>query len=347
MIKSLIKESNVAQVGYRWLKNVSVSLADNQHFTVASMMEGLLSKSSRDPRHISKQNIYSRLGRIVNQLDHRENSLNYPVFFINLDRDAARWQRFDKRAKRLGIPYIRVAAVDALSPSFDFKPYIHLIADTFWGGGTSIKKGTVGCYLSHMNVWKKLCDEKIDQAIVLEDDAYPLCPFPFSIDDFNLPSDYDIVHINFVTGAWLELDMVSPPDQDNLFLIYSHDDLIQKIYAQCGTLKPTGTVSYIISRKGAEKLLEIIYSSKICCGPDWAMVLHSMTPSFKERILDKIPEKDRKGISALEVSDIYLNSYVLMPSLADHRDYGESHIDHNNVAKRIDFSGIDLWRQKL
>ena len=62
--------------------------------------------------------------------------------------------------------------------------------------------GEVGCALSHYSLWKKMIDENIEQALILEDDVVIKNPDFISIID-NIPTDaYDLIYLGRKKNVW-------------------------------------------------------------------------------------------------------------------------------------------------
>uniref|UniRef100_A0A6C0KU45 Glycosyl transferase family 25 domain-containing protein n=1 Tax=viral metagenome TaxID=1070528 RepID=A0A6C0KU45_9ZZZZ len=104
--------------------------------------------------------------------------------------------------------------------------------------------GAVGCYLSHANIWKKMLDEKIDSAIIFEDDVQFNSGFKDRFEKFmkNLPSDGDVFFLDVSVN----------------FKPLKYDDMFDKILGQFW-----GLHAYIMTNKGAQKLLPFVYPIEI------------------------------------------------------------------------------------
>lgn len=83
----------------------------------------------------------------------------------------------DTMLKNLGLPYERIAAVDgskltAAERKADYSP--------FWFGffhGRQISPGELGCALTHRIAYRRIIDEDLDWALILEDDGILLEEF--------------------------------------------------------------------------------------------------------------------------------------------------------------------------
>lgn len=86
------------------------------------------------------------------------------VFVISLARAPERRATISRHLTDLGIEYRLIDAVDGKAMS---SSQITEIVTP----GKEMHPGTVGCYLSHINVYQIIRDENIEVALVLEDDA--------------------------------------------------------------------------------------------------------------------------------------------------------------------------------
>ena len=109
------------------------------------------------------------------------------VYVINLDTRPDRFARVSRTLHMSDlnhVPVTRVSAVDARKPNFDVKKYITPRAlaeleDLALTGKrkfhAQLTRASVGCALSHINVWKEIAEKKDvapdDLFLILEDDA--------------------------------------------------------------------------------------------------------------------------------------------------------------------------------
>jgi hypothetical protein len=88
-----------------------------------------------------------------------------PVFVINLPRATERRAAVERRMQAIGLAYEIVEAVDGrmLSPAE---------LEVLCGPKRPFSPGEVGCYLSHMKVYRLIVERGVPVAAVLEDDAH-------------------------------------------------------------------------------------------------------------------------------------------------------------------------------
>jgi len=128
------------------------------------------------------------------------------VFLLNLERRKDRLEFF-KKTYNLGIPFTIVKAIDGNSFIFSELLQNNLLGDT---GKLSIfncknKKsrknhyelthtGSIGCYLSHYNIWKKIKNNNLDNVLIFEDDTKmnKICLNEINHRLNDLPNDWDI-----------------------------------------------------------------------------------------------------------------------------------------------------------
>jgi len=83
---------------------------------------------------------------------------------INLKRDGEKWSKYKKDDR-----YIRFSACNGVEMSKE-NPYFDRL-QIMWNAADRKKKCTAGILNSHMSIIKKIVKQKINQALVIEDDA--------------------------------------------------------------------------------------------------------------------------------------------------------------------------------
>jgi len=116
------------------------------------------------------------------------------------------------------------------------------ILDNYRTEHHELSYGAVGCYLSHINIWKKLVDHDLDYIIIFEDDALPA--FNYNelqhIINNDVPNDWDII---FFGGIYNDYNKIYNKINNK---INNNIVKIKKFYE---------LHAYIINKKGALKLL--------------------------------------------------------------------------------------------
>lgn len=92
----------------------------------------------------------------------------WKIYLINLARSTDRLAACARQLDAHDLPFERIEAVDGddmhnstISDVYDFnKSSYH----------KHMTKGEIACYLSHVQTWQRIVDEKLDYAVILEDD---------------------------------------------------------------------------------------------------------------------------------------------------------------------------------
>ena len=106
----------------------------------------------------------------------------------------------------------------------------------------SLNVGQRGCFLSHLNLYEKIKKEKIPNTLVLEDDA--------TIDNFYYIKNLDKFIID---------------DYDIIFLGHcaeTQGEFVKEMFQIKKSVSPRCTHAYLLSEKGANKLLSYFHSQK-------------------------------------------------------------------------------------
>jgi len=163
-----------------------------------------------------------------------------PIFLINLDRSHERLALMQAQANDLGLVLERVPAIDGTKqlPGWMVAQFMDR-RERVRGG---LSEGEVGCYASHLLVFSKIVERRLEAAIVLEDDAV-------------LDADFERMALAAVRAApagWdcihLSTDFKRPafPIAD----LGSGRSLVR--YKRL----PVNSLGYVVSLAGASKLLE-------------------------------------------------------------------------------------------
>ena len=169
-----------------------------------------------------------------------------PKFIISLDKNKERQEYLKKEVYPKLKNYFKCAAFDAELDDANeiLKENNIFLTDTFYD---RCNEGQLGCFLSHFQLWKYIIKSNLDMAIILEDDVKIYNNFNKIIDIVyeNLPIKFDYVHL-FIH-----------PDKQN----------IQYLEGKDGDIIPAednfGTVAYIVSLRGAKRLVKLTELLKI------------------------------------------------------------------------------------
>lgn len=113
---------------------------------------------------------------------HQPNGSRLPIVVINLPHRTDRWEAVSQRAAGVGLTkLIKAPAVDGRrlpdahiaallgSPAhcLDRPPLSHL----------SLTRPAIGCFLSHLAIWRWVIERNLSRVLILEDDANPAAHF--------------------------------------------------------------------------------------------------------------------------------------------------------------------------
>ena len=188
-----------------------------------------------------------------------ETKLIPPIFVLNLDRSQDRWDKTSETMSEAGLDVQRLPAVDGRQLSEEELRKESTRIATFLQ-----PRGVIGCYLSHKKFWNMVVDNDLDAAIVFEDDVELVDGFKEKLESNLLklraeePEDqeFDVI----LLGA---IGRVHPQAKDAIgSLFFSHYiggkrplKLINDYRYQ--PRRPAGTHAYMVSKKGAQKLLTL------------------------------------------------------------------------------------------
>lgn len=162
------------------------------------------------------------------------------LFVINLDRQPERLRRMESLFDGLGLRFSRVDAVDGQKLPVEEIRRLQS-ADA---GSRELRAGETACFLSHRQCWQRIVDENLPCAAIFEDD----------------------LHLGSDAGALLSIEGWVPADADvvkiETKLQYARVDKAAAGAVNGRALhrlrsKHAGAGGYIVTRKGAEKLLDM------------------------------------------------------------------------------------------
>ncbi|NVO25745.1 glycosyltransferase family 25 protein [Donghicola mangrovi] len=176
----------------------------------------------------------------------------WAVFSLNLDRDITRFEAQQASLKAQSIDVTRIPALRGASlPEviYDFVP-----------GLNPEEPGTVGCFLSHIRSWEALLKSDADWGVILEDDAMIEEGFFEILNRIDCPKH----DLTFINNRMVPLDA----DGDELVVSIIEAILSRKDLQQIAC----GGDGYILTRSGAEELLELVRKCGVKSDVDWFLL---------------------------------------------------------------------------
>lgn len=175
------------------------------------------------------------------------------TFVINLDRSTDRMTVMARQLETLGVPFQRFPAVDGAKVSrADLQRLATPVCRTF------CTPSMIGCALSHMNLWRLVVERGYERALVIEDDARLVPTFRQGLRDAlrDVPSDFDVLLLGCFMLCNKDRNYAPLNHFARLFVGRRKDD------RTWGSVfvpeKFAGTHCYVVSRRGAKKLLHLL-----------------------------------------------------------------------------------------
>jgi GR25 family glycosyltransferase involved in LPS biosynthesis len=171
------------------------------------------------------------------------------IYYINLSRRPDRNNNITEIINKLQLDNIttRVPAIDGKQLNLDKMPKKIITAKGIEDAKNTKQKvyapltyGAIGCALSHRTVWQMIVENKLKNALILEDDINIDKNFEKKLKNYknHLPTDYDMVFLGYHRTS-----------------INHGVKNINSIYMKCNRIY--GLFGYIVSNKGAHKLLNL------------------------------------------------------------------------------------------
>lgn len=165
--------------------------------------------------------------------------MKYKIFVINLDSSTDRWEACKRQLDDANLE--RISAVDGANlNNVELTKHFDLDLNQLQYHKT-LTRGEIGCYLSHRLVWHRIVDEKLDFAIVLED-------------DFLLNGNIDklLTSLADIAVPWHYIKLSESPEKRKEITSLAVNHFRMVTYNKL----PAGTASQAVSLSGADRLLE-------------------------------------------------------------------------------------------
>ncbi len=187
---------------------------------------------------------------------------NIRIFVVNLKRSPKRREYIENHLKSKHIQYELIEAVDgkkltqkqieAVTTVKEESSEIQRMNKTYANNKMVLNKGTIGCALSHIKIFKRIISESLPYALILEDDAL----IEDGIDnDFldSLPMNWDVL----LLGYRINNNLPPEPALCSFWRRYKKDNFV--IAKPAIKLLLYGTHGYIVSQQGAKRLLKLTH----------------------------------------------------------------------------------------
>lgn len=183
------------------------------------------------------------------------------IYIINLDKDKSRYNSALTECKKItNKDPIRISGVYGKElKNEDMKEHVDYIYSKIG------LKSAIGCAMSHIKAWETMLKNKDTSSLFLEDDISIDKDFVEKYRNIDIPDDYYIIYLGCTTGCDIDKKYNIEFPLAKLFIgknKYSKKviKLNDKVYIPS---LPLALHGYILSRKGAEYLLNRITQDKI------------------------------------------------------------------------------------
>lgn len=173
------------------------------------------------------------------------NSIKFKFLVLNLDRRPDRWAKFTQND--IGLNYTRYSAIDG--DKLKSTPQLLRIFDS---NDYNMRAGMVGCAMSHIKMYTELIHSQFSFFCIMEDDVETVPDFKNKFIHVlkTIPNDWDIIYL----GHHYRPNLHKPEYYDK-----TKNPKVEK-WSRHRSLQESlgGTGGYLITRQGAEKLLNFI-----------------------------------------------------------------------------------------
>ena len=234
-----------------------------------------------------------------------------PVFVISLARLADRRRRIAAHLDGLGVEYEIIDGVDGSQMSEE--EYRGYLAE-----GKSYSRGVVGCYLSHLEAYKRIVEGGFEAGLILEDDAI-------------LQKNFVEVLRDGVDASLFDYCFLDCDDSNGRHHVFyapaSKAPLSRRLNSYRLSHAPTGTSALLVARKAAQIRLEtalpiqrpIDVYTPLPYEPVFRAILFpkggAMAPEARLSTIENLHDDRQQSLSFLRKSELY---YLIRDALKLH-----------------------------
>jgi GR25 family glycosyltransferase involved in LPS biosynthesis len=187
-----------------------------------------------------------------------ESATPYPIHVINLDRSVSRWKDYQLANPHLIANSTRTSAADGSSLN-----RAGLVAEGIITDDCAYRPGSLGCAVSHIQLWKRAVAE-CRPITIFEDDVYASFQFDREADRIlrGAPTDWDLIHWGFNYNPlflWVDLGFSRAKLEFYTRRYKREPEAFQSSENSASLVRIAhsfGTMAYSVTPTGAKKLLE-------------------------------------------------------------------------------------------
>lgn len=254
--------------------------------------------------------------KLYNSLSTEKCNIEYPIFYINMDKNTERRKHMDEQLENISTKFHRIKGFNGYKIRNKSEGEIEGIK--FKNYYPKLSKSEIGCTISHILAIKEAYKNRVEIAMICEDDImFETCILAPNLTDIvkNAPNDWELMQLcvfGDMDGS-LAKTYKNIPELPNVSYVKRNIPHVEFWSSGC----------YLINRKGMENILRVV-------SPDLDTVL----------IIPKTLNPRHPQIGA---SDSYLTelavTYSVLPALFStnntemsstiHPDHDLSHIEHS------------------
>ena len=222
---------------------------------IGALQSNIYGRMSKDPNLMSLDKFYSM--PITIKKEPRE--INYHIVTIDDSRLENKNNLINHiNGNRLDIPVLNAKIPEVLDKFYLDNPDFKLVN---W----QAKKGEVGCFGSHYLAWKYLVESDLDYLTIFEDDIILHDNFLeiYNQSLNNLPRNWDVFSI-FIDAN--QLDRFDRSHEINYYIAKGYQDW--------------STLGYVVSKAGAQKMLDFVKNNGISQPVDWFIFRNGREGAF-------------------------------------------------------------------
>ena len=184
------------------------------------------------------------------------NNSSLPVFVVSLARATERREAITQHLNSLNISHEIVNAVDGKNSDLsEYEDRLRHIGECEKRMGAMFDRGSIGCYLSHYQMWERIVHKNIPAAVILEDDAVLQPNFIQTASDViacEWKWDVVLMHAEGRKGKMRKICSLN-----------NGGELVQYMR------HPYALIAYLVSLEGAKKLLEYCRDLRLPIDSHW------------------------------------------------------------------------------
>jgi len=234
------------------------------HGYISTFFEGIYSlhigRLTSERNDNTKLNAYQLNDEIqfYGKEDKKVLSSSIKTFVVNLDRRPDRWEKFIKNNKELDfLNYKRFSGIDG--EKMKSTPQLQQI---FENNDYNMRKGMVGCFMSHIVLYTQLINSNDEIYLILEDDLEVTNDFKKKFEDLCellKQKEWDFCFIGHHVRNTQELEWFNKESMPTIEKYDTYKSLVKSL---------GGTTAYLISKNGAKKYLDFLDSTGCTNGAD-------------------------------------------------------------------------------